>query len=141
MINVFDDIHSTLKTYVQAQSSYSPLVKKSLPKQSVQFPLVVIVEIDNREIERTGDRREHRDALSYQVDIYTSERTVSGARVSDVTIANELKGLVDDIMTGYYHMTRTFCQQVPNLADDLYRFTMRYECEVDNRYRLHSIRG
>lgn len=129
MIGLYQEVFDKLKTDLLAQSEYSPQVFKMSPQQMSTFPVVEVVEINNILQEEALDKTEQFNKLSYEINIYTQDNS-SG--VSKVVIAEELRDIVDEVMSNHFGMNRTLCQRMANLDMNVYRIILRYECVLDN---------
>lgn len=122
IINIEDEIFNKLKTEL-VSVNVEPEFNESTP----DYPLVTFREITNvanpDTIDNLGDKH---NQLAFQVDIYT----VGNLKKSN---AKQIRSDVDDILGGFYKMTRDFSDEVPNLTDTrIYRYTMRYSALVDD---------
>lgn len=131
-----DTIYKYLKAYLQAKSNYSPRVIKTSVQQYNKFPLVTIIEENNNLVQRSfpyNNIREIEDKYYWEINIYTTDSD----GISKAQIADELKILVDDIMSIRFKLTRLSCSPTPNLDETIYRITMRYSCNaLTNRKRI-----
>lgn len=132
-------IYNTLKTYLQAKSVYSPKVLKKVLQTNDKFPLVTLVEQNN--IFNLGTtkikKREIIDAVYWEINIYAVDQTNGTNIISNAQICDELKILIDKVMSDYFQLDRTMCEPTPNLDSSIYRITMRYSGKIlENRIRL-----
>lgn len=128
METIYQQVFNKIKTDVASASQYSPIITKIAPQQLSDFPVVEVAEENNIFQEETLDKKEKKSKLTYSIKIYTQD---SDSNVSKVTIAEELLGLVNNIMENHYGMTRTACTRQPNLDLNVYSFLLRYECILD----------
>lgn len=133
-----DTIYKYLKVYLQA-SRYSPRVLKTSLQQSKKFPLVTVTEEDNSLAQGSFpyNEREIEDKYYWEINIYSTDISLDNKTVSGAEVCNELKILVDNIMSKRFKLTRLSCRPTPNLDDTIYRVTMRYSCNaLTNRKRI-----
>lgn len=104
--------------------------------------LIVLEEIDNRIGLATTRLEETISNINFEVNIYCPNDVVAKENdeitaLSKMEQARELRKLVDDVLGGYYKLTRTFCQPTPNLDNTIYRITMRYSGRInDNKIKF-----
>lgn len=138
-ISKTQEISNNLNSYLQANSQYNPLVLRKALRQSDKFPLVTIVEQNNTldTVTTRNKKQEFVSNLYYEINIYAVDIRTEDKTISNVVITDELKKLVDDVMSIYYGLKRTSCRPTPNVDSTIYRITMRYEGKIfENRNRL-----
>lgn len=123
-LNVLDKVFQKVKSHLISKSKYSPHIVKSVPLKP-KYPLVVVSEIDNYEIERTTLNEEIIDGYIYEFDIYAANKEEGSNKIAGVEIARELAGLIDEVMKSG-GAKRMFARPTPNVARTLFRMTMRY---------------
>lgn len=128
---LFDQIKDNLKTYIGENSAYSPLVTKNAT--SNVFPKVVIKKADDRENRADTQRFNVISTLTIEIDIYAQDKTVGTKKLSGMTIANEIEEHIKKLMGEYYGFKRIFDQPTPNIDNTVYRITMRYNVNVNER--------
>jgi len=128
MTNIYQQVFNKIKTDLTSLSSYSPVVVKVAPSNSSVFPVVEVVEFDNTLQNETLDKTEQIEKLNYTINIFTQDNK---NKVSKVEIAEELRDLIDEIMSNHYGMNRVTCQRIPNLDTNVYRILLIYECSID----------
>lgn len=134
-----DNIYKDLKSFLTENSQYSPRVVTDAEKQTKKFPLVVLTEENNAF--STGTLKYHIrdiiDSIYWEINIYATNKILNNTTIPRKTICNELKSLIDDIMSKKYRLTRLSCRPTPNLDDTIYRITMRYTGDLFiNKNRL-----
>ena len=105
LANIYDQVFTTTKNYIAANSSYNTLVTKRIPEQSGHFPVVTIVQI--------------MDSLYDE----TLKKEKNGLEIID-----ELKNLVDVVFSDQLGMTREMDEPMDNLDRYVRRQYMRYTC-------------
>ena len=137
-LDFYDKIFNILKTFLTEESQYNPIVTKMELRQFDKFPLVVVTEEDNAYLTGTTRFEETKSRLEYEINIYSTDKTVEGKMVSKQEIARELSGLVDNVMGYNLKMRRRSCRPTPNLDKNIYRITMRYRTNAnDNTGKLY----
>ncbi len=137
-LEAYDKIYQILKTFLQDESQYSPIVSKEELRQSDRFPLVVITEENNSYLIGTTRFEETKSRLEYEINIYATDKKVGNKIVAKQEIARELSGLVDNVMGYNLRMVRRSCRPTPNLDKTIYRITMRYRTNInDNTGKLY----
>lgn len=131
-IDVTNNIYKDLKSYLVEKSKYNPTVVRKSLKQSDKFPLVVLTEYNN--VFKTGTlhykSREVIDSIYWEVNIYATDKVIDNSIISNSEICDELKYLIDNIMSKRYELTRISCSPTPNLDETIYRITMRYSADI-----------
>ena len=125
-------IYNTLNLYLQEKSIYSPNVINKELKQTDKYPLVTVMEINDVPSQQTTKtrQRETYSKLYFEINIYAIDKAVGNKKISNVTICNELKQLVDKVMSNYFQLDRTLCEPTPNVDKNINRITMRYTASV-----------
>lgn len=113
---VFDTVATALRT------AYSGIYcAGEYVATPARFPAVTIVEIDNRVLQRMSTLElENAIESTFEINVYSNK--TSGKKA-------EAKAVMDtaDTLMKQIGFTRTFREQVPNLADaTIYRITARY---------------
>lgn len=131
-ITLTDCIYKDLNKYLKDNSNYNPTVVRKSLKQSKKFPLVTLIEENNNFKTSTlrYKAREVIDSIYWEINIYAQDKNIGGKTISNAEICDELKVLVDDIMSNRYQLTRLSCSPTPNLDDRIYRITMRYTTDL-----------
>lgn len=132
MPDVYDEIFQYLKSYISENSIYSPKILKDTP-QSKYFPLVIIKEVRDDLYSENMDKTDQRFNIGYEVEIYTMDKD----DIARQTIANEIKGLVNEVLDEHYGMNRKSNKQLDNADTDVYRWYMLYEAKIDENKRIY----
>lgn len=131
-IDLTNHIYKDLKEYILAHCQYSPNIIKKSVNQFKKFPLITLVE-ENNQFDSGNLQYKARDVIDtlyWEVNIYATDKGVNGKTISNAEICDELKYLVDEVMSKRYRLTRLSCRPTPNLDDTIYRITMRYSCNL-----------
>lgn len=132
-IDYYDFLFAELKKYLLAKSQYSPTVLKKPMTASPQYPQVVLAEITNAHDTMTIDRMEVTTTLGYEVDIFSTNKTISGKVVDNMPICRELSGLADNVLF-HYGFRRLSSTPTPTVDTTLYRIVNRYTGKMFNMY-------
>lgn len=131
-IDVYDILYQNLKKHLKENLGYDFEITKLSKKQTDRFPLVVFTEEDNALSFSTLRREETQSILYYEINIFTTDKTISGKKYYAVDIARDISRHIDTVLNKKYHMDRLFCRPTPNLDDSIYRITMRYSVRLDD---------
>lgn len=129
-IDLTNQIYKDVKNYLTEKSNYSPRVTQKSLKQSDKFPLVTIIENDNKNEIADTLFKETTDKIFLTVDVYAQDKPYGNSVVSNVNIVRELSALIDDVIGKKYKMLRTSCKPTPNLDNSIYRVTMKYTKKI-----------
>lgn len=128
MVNVQNQIFNSVKQKIE--ESFPPAkVQKDFQPTTTTFPTITFYEIDNSELEHTLDYTQRRSNLAFQIDIFTT----GGDKEQQ---ARKISSIVNEVMEGEFHMKRVFSNPLSNVDKDIYRFTMRYSCKIDEERLL-----
>ena len=132
LANIYNQVFTTAKEYILAQSQYSPLVTKRIPEQSGHFPVVTIVQIRDRLHDETLKKTEPTAMCCTSVYPGTSSTKPEAGRQLDGSVItrtiDELKELVDEVFSDQLGMTREMDEPMDNLDRYVRRQYMRYSC-------------
>lgn len=128
-IDFTNQVYREVKEYV-SKSNYSPRVTQKNLKQSDKFPLITIIEEDNKNELISTNFCESTDKIYLTINIYAQDKAYGNETISNVNIVRELAKLVDDIVGNKYKMQRLSCKPTPNLDDTIYRITAKYSKKI-----------
>ncbi len=131
MVDIQNQIFNSLKQRIETQFSNSKVCKDFQPVAS-DFPIITFYEIDNSELEHNLDYTQRKSNLAFQIDIFT----IGGTKESQ---AKAISKEISEVMENHYHMKRLFANPLDNADKDIYRYTMRYFCKIDeDRLLIYS---
>lgn len=131
MVDVQNQVFNSLKQKIESEISGAK-VQKDFQSVATTFPTITFYEIDNSELEHTLDYSQRKSNLAFQIDIFT----IGGNKE---TQAKSIAKTVNEVMENEYHMKRLFANPLSNADKDIYRYTMRYSCKIDeNRLLIYS---
>lgn len=123
MVDVQNQIFNSVKQKIEGNFP-SAKVQKDFQPTITTFPTITFYEIDNSELEHTLDYTQRKSNLAFQIDIFTT----GGDKERQ---ARKISVTVNEVMEDEFHMKRVFSNPLPNTDKDIYRFTMRYLCKID----------
>ena len=131
MVDIQNQIFNSLKQRVETQFPNAKVCKDFQPVAS-SFPTITFYEIDNSEFEHNLDYTQRKSNLAFQIDIFT----IGGTKESQ---AKAISKEISEVMENHYHMKRLFANPLDNADKDIYRYTMRYFCKIDeDRLLIYS---
>lgn len=128
MVDIQNQIFNSIKTKIIEKFPKAKVQKDFQPTSST-FPTITFYEIDNSAFEHTLDYAQRKSNLAFQIDIFTK----GGTKESQ---AKAISKQVNEVMENDFHMKRMFANPLPNADKDIYRFTMRYSCKIDEEKLL-----
>jgi len=132
MPDVFDEMFDYAQTYIKNNSKYSPVVLKDTPPNN-KFPLIIIKQIRDEIYDENLDKTDQRFYLGYEIEIYSTNIKNNVKQI----ITRELEKLVNDVFDEYYGMDRKMNRQTPNVDNNVYRWSMRYEAKIDENKKIY----
>lgn len=131
MIDIENDVFDYVAKSLRAAHS-GLLVISDFVEAPAKFPVVTLVESDNRVLQRMRTENiENAVSVMYELNVYSNKAT--GKKSEAKAIANTADVVFNDL--GF---TRTFRQQIPNLKDaTIYRIVCRYEAVVDKNLMIY----
>jgi len=122
IVDITNEVLTNLKTTLEDVT-----VLTAYPSTTPKFPCVIVEEMSNNSYELSIDSAgQHHNEVSFEINIFSNAR-------NKMTQVKSIRNLVDAIMADEYRMTRDFSGATPNFLDnDIYRYTMRYSCVLDN---------
>ncbi len=123
MVDIQNQIFNSLKQRIEIQFPNSKVCKDFQPVAST-FPTITFYEIANSELEHTLDYTQRKSNLAFQIDIFTT----GGTKESQ---AKAISKEICEVMENHYHMKRLFANPLVNADKDIYRYTIRYSCKID----------
>ena len=131
-MKTFEDTKKGLKEYLSFKSLYSPFVTSNSNMNI--FPKVVVEMADDREIKTDTKRFNVISSKYIEINIYAQDKTVGTKKVSGRTIAREIETHIKNYMGEYLNFKRTLDTPTPNLDTTVYRITMRYQKNINEKF-------
>lgn len=119
------------KEYIQDKSQYVPTVLKSAPQEINQFPLVVIPECKLILKDETLKHKEKEYRLIFDIEVYSTDKTVGNKKVARQSIITELEKLIYDVFEEHYLMKVAEPKPTPNIDRNVDRLYMRAEATIN----------
>lgn len=127
-------IYPELKSYVESNSKYMPLVTKALPQESKVFPIVPVKLLNERNRYNNLSYGEETYTFSIEIDVYTQDKIVDNEKISKTTICNEITDKVIDYFKNNYHVTIQVNYDTINLDTSVHRNNIRISGTLDTKY-------
>lgn len=128
---LYEQIFIDLKTYLLEASEYSPTISKAIPNEMNISPLIVMDRPESIFSDENLKKGDLKLKYTFEVNIYTKDKTKSSQLVNKNVIGMELRELVDKVMFEDYGMSRITDRTIPNLDANILRIFLRYECLFD----------
>ena len=126
-----NELFDKAKKYITENSIFNPFVISNFISEPKLFPIVIIEEVNDILFDETLAKGEQKNKLTYEIEIYTMDKTVENERIARQVIIDELKKLVNDFFENQYGFLRTASKPRPNIDLDVARHYLRYECVFD----------
>ena len=130
--DIYDNIFQYAKQYIKQKSIYSPEVFKTAPSESDIFPLVIIPECKVILEDETLKYGEPKYQVIFEIEIYTTDKSIGSKKVSKNTIMRELEKLVYDVFEEYYKLLGGETKTIPNADINIDRETIRFTGKIKN---------
>lgn len=130
--DIYDNIFQYAKQYIKQKSIYSPEVFKTAPTESDIFPLVIIPECKVILEDETLKYGEPKYQVIFEIEIYTTDKSIGSKKVSKNTIMRELEELVYDVFEEYYKLLGGEPKTIPNADINIARETIRFTGKIKN---------
>ena len=130
--DIYDSIFQYAKQYIKQKSIYSPEVFKNAPTESNIFPLVIIPECKIILDEETLKYGEPRYQVIFEIEIYTTDKSIGTKKVSRNTIIRELTKLIYGVFEEHYKLLGAEPRTIPNADTNIARETTRFTGKIKN---------
>ena len=130
--NIYNNMFQYAKQYIKQKSIYNPEVFKNAPTESDIFPLVIIPECKIILDDETLKYGETRYQVIFEIELYSTDKTVESKKVSRTTIMQELEKLVYDVFEEHYKLLGREPQIVPNADTNIARETIKFTGKIKN---------
>lgn len=128
-----EKIYPELKTYIETNSIYSPVVTKVYTEQSKVFPIITVQLVRERQIYNTLTWGEETYPFRIDINVYSNDKTVNNTKVSKIVIADEISDLVEDYFNNNYNISISRSDDIANIDGNIRRNFIRVEGIVDTR--------
>lgn len=130
--NIYESIFQYAKKYIKEKSIYSPEVFKNAPTESDIFPLIIIPQCKVVLEEETLKYGERKYEVIFEIEIYTTDKTVGTKKVSRQTIIQELEKLVYEVFEEHYVLLGEEPQIKPNADTNVARESIKFTGKIKN---------
>ena len=130
--NIYENIFQYAKQYIKQKSIYSPEVFKNAPTESDIFPLVIIPECKIVLDEETLKYGERKYEIIFEIEIYSTDKTVGNKKTSRQTIIQELENLIYDVFEEHYGLLGEDPTIKPNADTNVARETISFTGKIKN---------
>ena len=130
--DIYESIFQYAKKYIKEKSIYSPEVKKNAPTESDIFPLVIIPKCKIVLDDETLKYGEQKYQVIFEIEIYSTDKTVGTKKTSRQTIINELEKLVYEVFEENYKLLGNEPQTAPNADTNIAREIIRFTGKIKN---------
>lgn len=130
--DIYENIFQYAKQYIKQKSIYSPQVFKNAPTESDIFPLVIIPECKIILDEETLKYGERRYEIVFNIEIYSTDKSINNKKVSKTTIIQELEKLVYEVFEEHYGLLGKEPEIRPNADTNVAREEIRFTGKIKN---------
>lgn len=129
-----DKIFPELKSYVETNSIYSPVVTKIYTEQSKVFPIVTVQLVRERQIFNTLTYGEKTYPFRIDINVYSNDKTINNTKVSKLVINDEIAGLIEDYFNSNYKVSISRQYDLANIDGSIRRDYVRIEGILDTKW-------
>ncbi len=130
--DIYGNIFQYAKQYIKQKSIYSPEVFKNAPTESDIFPLVIIPNCKIALNEETLKYGERKYEVVFEIEIYSTDKTVGNKKTSRQTIIQELEKLVYDVFEEHYGLLGEEPEVKPNADTNIARESIKFTGKIKN---------
>lgn len=130
-MDIYDELYSDYKSYIESNSKFSPTICKKTPQTIAKFPTIKLRESININDKNTFNNIEVVDQLAFKIDIYTKDKVVDDTMYASESIMKELKYLTFTFFNAL-GMTRIACDDAPYVDINVDRISIVYKCKINN---------
>lgn len=130
--DIYDKIFQYAKKYIKQKSIYSPEVFKNAPTESDIFPLVIIPKCKIVLDDETLKYGEPKYQVIFEIEIYSTDKTVGSKKVSKDTIISELEKLIYEVFEEHYKLLGREPEIRPNADINVAREVIKFTGKIKN---------
>ena len=130
--DIYENIFQYAKEYIKEKSIYSPEVFKNAPTESDIFPLVIIPRCKVILDDETLKYGEQKYQVIFEIEIYSTDKTIGTKKVSRQTIIQELEKLVYETFEEHYGLLGEEPNITPNADTNVARETVKFTGKIKN---------
>lgn len=131
MLDIENQIFDYAKDYIISHSLYEPTVIKTFPNTFPVFPIVSIEEITQDFYNETLSKNERKTKVSYEINIFSQDKTIENKKISKHEINKELTKLISEIFDVHFGM-KVSIRTAPNIDASIKRTLITCTGVVDN---------
>lgn len=131
--DVYDEMYQYAKNYIKSNSKYNPTIMKASPQETNQFPLIVIPNCKLIIKDETLKHKEKEYRLIFNIEIYSTDKTVNNKKVAKQSIITELEGLIYDVFEEHYLMRIEEPKPTPNIDRNIDRLSIRATATINEK--------
>lgn len=137
---VFNEkIYPEIKSYLETNSNYEPLVTKSKPSVSKRFPIIPIKLLPNVNTYNNLSYGEETYSFGIEIDINCQDKELNNEQVSKRTISEELTNLVIEYFKTNYRVTIRVEPNAISLDERVQRALIRVSGVIDTKYGMDKL--
>lgn len=123
-----------LKSYVETNSIYSPLVTKVYTEQSKVFPIVTVQLVRERQIFNNLTWGEQTYPFRIDINVYSNDKTINNTKVSKIVITDEISSLIENYFNENYKVSISRQDDMANIDGNIRRDFIRVEGILDTKW-------
>lgn len=128
-----DKIYPELKSYVETNSMYSPVVTKVFTEQSKVFPLVTVRLVKERQKFNTLTYGEKTYPFRIEINVYSNDKSVDNTKVSKIVITDEISDLIETYFNENCKVSLSRQDDIANIDGNIRRDLIVVEGIVDTK--------
>lgn len=137
---VFNDkIYPELKSYIENNSIYQPLVVKNKPSVSKVFPIVPIKLLPSQNTYGNLSYTQENFSFGIEIDINAQDKTFDGNKVSKRLICEEITNWIVKYFKENYRVTIYIDSNATITDDNVHRALVRISGVLDTRYGIDNL--
>ena len=130
--NIYNNMFQYAKQYIKQKSIYSPEVLKNAPTENDIFPLVIIPQCKIILDEETLKYGEKKYQIIFEIELYSTDKSIGTKKVSRNTIIQELEELVYDVFEEHYGLLGEKPEIRPNADINVARESIKFTGKIKN---------
>lgn len=132
-------IYPELKSYIDNNSIYKPLVVKSKPSVSKVFPIVPIKLLPSQNTYGNLSYTQENFSFGIEIDINAQDKTFDGNKVSKRLICEEITNWIVKYFKENYRVTIYIDSNATITDDNVHRALVRISGVLDTRYGIDNL--
>ena len=128
--DIYESIFQYAEKYIKENSIYNPRVFRNAPTELDIFPLVIIPQCKIILDDETLKYGEQKYQVIFEIEIYSTDKTVEGEKVSRQTIIQELEKLVYEVFEEHYGLLGGEPEIKPNADTNVARENIKFTGKI-----------